>query len=331
MQFGISAIGARAGSILSVVANLMWANMLERFETNFYATLARNEILKRRGTAFQDFFVEVGHYRWGSDFEGRRAQGAIGDRKCDGYRPSNTTVFQCYAPRDMKPRPLCDKIEEDYSGAVANKEHTPIGRWILVHNDSEELPTEAHQLIIGLRNKADAVPIEICGPDQLLMLIMEIPREKLALLFPNGLDTADLRKIQYRDIDELIQSIGELAQEQMSGAVLAPSPQKIAHNDFSDAISGVLKGGFLVQRRFADYFADTSRAAVGNRIADKFKRLYANQKAQGTDSDQIFYALADAVGGLACEKSRRAAIVGLVSYMFHTCEIFEDAPRTATL
>ena len=113
------------------------------FELSFYAALARNELLKRRGTAFQDFFIEVGHARWAPDFEGRRPQGRIGTKKCDGYRPSDRTVFQCYAPRDMQPRPLCDKIDEDYSGAVDNHQRTPIRKWVLVHNDHEELPTGA--------------------------------------------------------------------------------------------------------------------------------------------------------------------------------------------
>jgi hypothetical protein len=300
--------------------------MLDRFELNFYAALARLQILRSRGTAFQDFFVEIGMYRWAPDFEGRRPQGSLGDKKCDGYRPSDATVFQCYGPREMRPGPLCAKIEEDYVGALANAKSTPIRRWILVHNDQEELPTNAHELVIRLRGQPGAAPIEIWGPDQLLMLTMELPREKLMLLLPNGLNTSDLRKIQYHDIDELLANIGELTPEEMPVSVQAPSSHKIAHNRFSDPVSEILKGGFLVQRRFANYFADTSRAVVGNRIADKFKLLYAHHKAEGIDADQIFFALTDAVGGLACDKGRRAAIIGLVSYMFHSCEIFEDVP-----
>jgi len=227
----------------------------------------------------------------------------------------------------MKPAPLCEKIEEDYCGAVANAKRTPIRRWILVHNDPEELPTNAHELVIKLRGQPGAIPIEIWGPDQLLVLVTELPREKLMLLLPHGLSSSDLRKIHYRDIDELLASIGELTPEEMPASVQAPSSRKIAHNRFSDPVREILKGGFLVQRRFANYFADTSRAVVGNRIAEKFKLLYAHYKAQGIDADQIFFALADSIGGLACDTSRRAAIIGLVSYMFHSCEIFEDAPR----
>lgn len=233
------------------------------------------------------------------------------------------------APREMQPRPLCGKIEEDYRGALAHHATTPIKRWILVHNDWEELPTEAHELVIRLRAEEDGVPIEIWGPEPLISRVMELSAAKLALLFPNSLSSADLRKIQYRDIDELIESIGELTGDATYDNIDAPTSMKIAHNAFSDSVSIILRGGFLVQRRFANYFADTSRAVVGNRLADKFKALYREKKRAGLDADQIFWALCEAVGGLACEKPRRAAIVGLVTYMFHSCDIFEDVPTKA--
>jgi hypothetical protein len=230
----------------------------------------------------------------------------------------------------MLPRPLCRKIEDDFRGALNNHPHTPIQLWILVHNDHEHLPTEAHELIIKLRGEPRSAPIEILGPDLLLTLIMGLPREKLTLLFPYGLAADDLRKIHYHDIDQLIRTIGELTLDSPYSDVDAPSSRKISHNGFSEAVIGVLKGGFLVQHRFANYFADTSRAVVGNLLAEKFKKLYREKKAGGIDADQIFWGLIDAVGGLACEVSRRAAIIGLVNYMFHSCEIFEDAPAAAS-
>jgi C-terminal domain 10 of the ABC-three component (ABC-3C) systems len=300
--------------------------LLDHFEFNFFSVLARNALLSKQGTAFQDFFVEVGHHRWAPDFEGRRPQGKLGDKKCDGYRPSDCNVFQCYAPREMKPAPLCIKIKEDYLGALSHAATTPIKNWTLVHNDPEELPTTAHELIVSLRSKPNAVPIQIMGFVPLLSTIMELPRERLLLLFPNGLTARDLRQINYRDIDELIDSIGVLEQEPIASAPEAPSASKIAHNGFSDSVAGILKAGFLVQPKFESYFADTSRATVGNRIAERFKLLYRANADAGMDSDQIFFSLAESVGGLASERSRRAAIIGLITYMFHSCEIFKDVP-----
>jgi hypothetical protein len=302
---------------------------IDRFEFNFYTALARLELLKRQANAFQEFFVDVAHYKWAPDFEGRRPQGAVGDKKCDGYRPSDQTVFQCYAPRQMFPRPLCSKIKEDYFGALRHGQTTPIKKWALVHNDHDELPTEAHELIIKLRRRIACVSIDVMGPTHLLSLIMELPREKLMLLFPQGLSGKDLRSISYRDIDDLIASLGGLEPEHGGERPDPPSSEKIAFNRFSDDVASILRTGFLVQRRFFDYFASTSRSTVGNRLAEKFKKLYAARAAAGDDADQIFWALAEAVGGLATERPRRAAIIGLIAYMFHSCDIFENPPKLA--
>jgi hypothetical protein len=155
---------------------------------------------------------------------------------------------------------------------------------------------------------------------------MELPREKLILLFPNGLTSRDLRQIHYRDIDGLIESLGPLEADGIADQPDAPSSRKITHNKFSPAVEGILKAGFIVQPKFESYFADTSRAVVGNRIAERFKLLYAANAGAGLDSDETFFALADAVGGLATDKPRRAAIIGLITYMFHSCEIFDDIP-----
>jgi hypothetical protein len=229
----------------------------------------------------------------------------------------------------MQPHPLYAKIKEDYEGALQHAATTPIKKWTLVHNDPEELPTSAHELVIALRSAQNAVPIEIMGFVPLLTTIMELPRERLLMLFPNGLTARDLRQINYRDIDELIDSVGVLGQEPVASAPEAPSASKIAHNGFSDSVAAILKAGFLVQPKFESYFADTSRATVGNRIAERFKLLYSANADAGMDSDQIFFSLAESVGGLASERSRRAAIIGLITYMFHSCEIFEDAPAGA--
>jgi hypothetical protein len=304
---------------------------IDHLEFQFCAALARNELLKRQGTAFQDFFVEVAHHRWAPDFEGRRPQGSVGDKKCDGYRPSNETVFQCYAPRKMSPRPLCSKIKEDYFGALRHGRTTPIRRWTLVHNDHEQLPTEAHELILKLRRRVTCVSIDVMGPEHLLHVIMELPRDRLMLLFPHGLSAKDLRSISYRDIDELIASLGALEPENAGDRPEPPSSEKIAYNDFSEHVAAILRSGFLVQRKFFDYFANTSRSTVGNRLAQKFKKLYAARATEGDDADQIFWALTDAVGGLNAERARRAAIIGLIAYMFHSCDIFENPPKQAVV
>ena len=79
--------------------------------------------------------------------------------------------------------------------------------------------------------------------------------------------------------------------------------------------------------RFTEYFGDTSRLDTGNRIAERFRREYALRRGNGQSPPQIFFGLLNMVGqGLDCEPKRQAAIIGLIAYLFHTCEIFEPVP-----
>jgi hypothetical protein len=226
----------------------------------------------------------------------------------------------------MEARKLLNKINEDFEGAVEHRDTTPLSCWTLVHNDHDGLPTEVHELVIKFRATHEGIKVEIWSPETIITTIMEIPIGQLRLLFPEGLSSQELRKITYKEIDELIESLGSLDPETDFSSPEAPSKKKIAHNGFSSSIAEMLKGGLLVEKRFGDYFRETSRAFVGNRLAERFKQTFKNKLADGCDSDEIFYHLIDSVGGLNCEKKRRAAIIGLISYLFHTCEIFENPP-----
>jgi hypothetical protein len=180
--------------------------------------------------------------------------------------------------------------------------------------------------ILKLRRRVTCVPIEVIGPTNILSIILELPREKLWQLFPQGLSARDLRSITYRDIDDLISSIDDLDRPTSNLPPIPPSNEKVEYNNFSAEVAATLKSGFIVQRKFADYFADTSRSEAGNRLAEKFKAMYAKLATTDADADEIFYSLTEAVGGLATGKPRRAAIIGLIAYMFHSCDIFKDVP-----
>lgn len=305
---------------------------LDRYDQLFYLGQAKYEIFRRQGQAFQDFFVEVGMYRWGSDFEGRRSQGRIGDKKCDGYHVPTQTVYQCYAPRALQAKELIQKITEDFNGAYDNRSHTPLKAWALVHNDSDELPTTAHELIIALRKKHSAeIEIKTIGPTLFLTLVMEIELPKLKLLFPSAISSADLRRINFADIDQLLEAIGPINLPTEMPSMEVPSMRKLSHNGFSDGVAAMLKSGLIVQPRFEQYFRETSRSSIGEQLAERFRKLYMIKRDLLPDSDRLFFEIFEVVGGLAHAKARRAVVIGLVSYLFHTCEIFENPPNGAVV
>jgi len=81
----------------------------------FYGLKFENAFLRTKGKAFESFFASVMAHGFTGDFEPVRPYGPRGDLKCDGFRPSDSTVFQCYAPDSTRLRDLLGKIDTDFS------------------------------------------------------------------------------------------------------------------------------------------------------------------------------------------------------------------------
>jgi hypothetical protein len=88
-------------------------------ELEWFGLKVQGAVLTKRGTAFQDFFSDIMEAAHPGDFERVRAYGKKGDLKCDGFLRSQGTVFQVYAPRQMKEAALLKKIATDFEGADA--------------------------------------------------------------------------------------------------------------------------------------------------------------------------------------------------------------------
>ena len=67
-------------------------------ERSFYGLKFENTFLREKGKAFESFFARAMAHGFVGDFEPVRPYGPKGDLKCDGFRPSDGTVFQSYAP-----------------------------------------------------------------------------------------------------------------------------------------------------------------------------------------------------------------------------------------
>src|SRR3546814_6618390 len=119
----------------------MVVDMVEDQQRHGYGLKFVNAFLRERGKAFETLFARIMAHAHPGDFQPVRPYGPRGDLKCDGYRTSNSTVFQCYAPDTMKVDPLIAKIDEDFNGAVGHWA-TKMQRWEFVHNDTRGLPAD---------------------------------------------------------------------------------------------------------------------------------------------------------------------------------------------
>ena len=289
---------------------------------HIYAVLAELHISKLQGNAFEDFFADVAQRAFGTDFVKIRAAGKSGDKKCDGYKKSTDTLFACYAPRGTTPKKLQAKISSDLSGAMV---HWPDMReWCFVHNDGDGLDVDTFKLMEEMASKNETLKVVEMGPLDLKKLILSLDNDDLADLFGPAPSTANFSRYGFPEIARVVEKVSQSA-ELGDAAVQAPSPEKLAKNDLSEDIAALLQSGEVKAPLFRRFFADTARVLEGERIAAWFRTRFAELEADTKDSSEIFYTLVDDAGGLAYRpQPEQAAVLGLMSYLFHSCDIFRD-------
>ncbi len=129
-----------------------------------------NTFLREKGKAFESFFARVMAHGFTGDFEPVRPYGPKGDLKCDGFRPSDGTVFQSYAPDSTKLADLLAKIDEDFEGARTHW-GAKMKRWEFVHNDVRGLPAEAVRKLDELRAAHAAIEIATFGEAEMRAVV----------------------------------------------------------------------------------------------------------------------------------------------------------------
>ena len=97
-----------------------------------------------------------------------RPYGDIGDRKCDGlfFAEGASTVFQVYAPDELKQKELIDKINEDLEGAVIHWSDS-LKCWIFVYNVRRGVPPDVARLLVDKQKAYPALEIDHWSSDAL--------------------------------------------------------------------------------------------------------------------------------------------------------------------
>ena len=288
----------------------------------FYGLKFENAFLRLRGKAFESFFVRLMGHGFAGDFELVRPYGARGDLKCDGFRRSDGTVFQVYAPDSLKLAPLLAKIDKDFTGAI---EHwgRRMRRWEFVHNDDRGLPGDAVQKLVDLHEAHPGVEIAVLEEPGLRQTVMGLELHQLEDLF--GLVPSQ-RTIEQLDFGTLRPVLTALQRRipQAEPPLTAPSPAKLQRNALSIDAAGLLRQGRRREKLVQELFDAWPNPALGEEIAEAFRARYQGLKALGLSPDQIFGELQSFAGGMEGEPSHQGAVLAVMSYFFERCDIFDD-------
>jgi hypothetical protein len=295
---------------------------MDDLQRHFYRLHFRNAFLERKGMAFEELFSRIMAHAHPGDFEPVRPYGKLGDLKCDGYRASDRTVFQCYGPSTPTLNKLLSKMQRDFEGAV---EHwgDRMARWSLVHNADDGLPAPATQLLAEFREAHPGIDLGQMAYAELFDAVMGLAVPKLEDLFGPVPSQRTLTALDFEALRPVVTSIQRMDPGD-DPPLLAPSPSKLAANDLSDDAAGMLRLGRrrepLVEA-FLDRYPDPS---FGEEIAEGFRTRYRALKDEERSAEAIFVALQDFAGGMSGTAARQAAVLAVMSYFFERCDIFED-------
>ena len=322
-RFGKYASYGTHATIGRIREKAMPLNNLQRI---FYQSLAEKRILDYEGQPFEDFFVEVARLFWGADFEPIRAYGKHGDLKCDGRRLSTDALYQCYAPRSARPTAVHQKIKTDFEGALAIWADKMKG-WSIVVNDRQGLDALASQEVNVLRDQYPQITIELVLPVDIIKMVLSLSVDDLAQLFGLAVTERDsaLSRVTFAELGVVIDRLSGIDPKPSLAPITPPPSDKIEANSLGPEIASLLRQGDLLASHVNEYFRATGRVEMGERLAELMKANYAAMKNAGYDSTQIFHGIINLCGGLDRSKREGIAVLAIVAYYFHRCDIFENA------
>lgn len=148
----------------------------------FYELRFKNQFLEAKATAFQDMFVAIMSKAHSGDFIPCRPWGNAGDRKNDGYLKSERTLFQVYAPNEMKMAETVSKVDVDFTEALPYwRDH--FDTWVFVHNAQAGLPPDVIAKILDLEQKNPPLKVMHWGYEELLLRFQLLSPEALCSLY----------------------------------------------------------------------------------------------------------------------------------------------------
>jgi hypothetical protein len=301
---------------------------VDETQRSFYGLRFENAFLREKGKAFETLFARIMAHGFAGDFQPVRPYGAKGDLKCDGYRASDRTVFQCYAPDSTKLRDLLAKIDEDFHGAVAHWGQR-LHRWTFVHNDIRGLPAKAVQKLAELEGTNPKIQIGTFAEAEMRSVAMGLELHQLEDLFGPVPSQRTLERLDFAALRPVLIAI-QRQEPPVDPPLGAPSPLKLQNNALSHDAAGLLRQGRRREKLVQDFFDAWPDPSFGEAIARGFRNRYQALKSVGLGPDEIFGELQAFAGGMDGEPSRQAAVLAVLSYFFESCDIFEDALQDAS-
>lgn len=273
------------------------------------------------------------------NFEKIETQGAIGDRKNDGYRKGEGIFYQVYGPKDTSAtetslKTAIEKMPGDFD---ILKEHIKKGFWepiqsyIFVFKTHRGTYPGLIEVMKQMEKNNPKITFQICDIDDLLDLFCELPEEQMEIVCDIYLPEPDFDMISYEIMGEIITYLTEIGYSHNVDMTKIPPDfeEKIIFNNISDYHAANLRVASYKIDQLDDYLASYSDNEISDNLCAIFKKLYESAKQEHPNDPTLqFQYILDSCHKPSTPKMYLQSIETnsyiIMAKYFETCDIFEE-------
>jgi hypothetical protein len=297
---------------------------MDGFTQAYYIAIFEREFLRKKATAFQDLFADLMEKKYpGGDFLRIRPWGQAGDRKNDGYLRSRRTLFQVYAPNEMKEAVTLEKIEDDFHGALPYwREY--FDTWAFVHNARDGLSPGIARKLMDLDEARHGVSVIPWGFEELRRELFEMPEQDIAALLGPAPSAKDFLNVGFADLQGILRFIARQDVSTTPQFMRVPR-EKVKINKLSTDTASLIAAGRYKSTLVGKFFKQHPDPEYGDQIVQAFRTKYDELRSKDITPDATFHQLQVFAGGeLTQEPRHQAAVLSVLTYLFDQCDIFES-------
>ena len=296
----------------------------EEIALDYHEMKLKCELFERTGKSFQDFFEQI-MQKADASFKMVKPVGREGDWKADGYSSDSKTVYQCYAPEALVVAKAVEKIKEDFEGAK-KRWQDKMQQWAFVWSSERALPPQVIAVLEDLKSTHQSPQIVDVGRAGLWDIVKHLSladRQSLLGIVP-ALSTAPITTAV--EIQVLMKYLGKQTPitEDTAGFDLTAIAEKLQRNRLSQAVTNMVMPSVPVAKLVHKFVTGMPNPEFSQAIAVELGERYKELAVSTDDSDVIFGSIIKYVlGEHHLEPKFFWAAVGIVTYYFELCDIFE--------
>ncbi|WP_069997795.1 ABC-three component system protein [Cellulosilyticum sp. I15G10I2] len=307
----------------------------------YFATqIFKYNLLKATGNEFQSIFYRLMENLY-NDFVPVRTQGAIGDRKCDGYLQGRGIFYQVFAPLDISAtatlKSAIDKLQEDFETLYL---HVQNGHWETIKDYYYIIGDKTLGIYPDLEDKRQAlakkypgIKFYIKGEAYLHSLFSSLGDiSKMTQVLDCYIPTPNFDTINFDIIKNIVTHLikSSLPIIGCEDRYIAPDfEEKIVFNNLNSYIGNHLRHANYFCDNLRDYFNSTNDGAE-EILKVKLNNLYKESIGKFDDSSEQFFYILNNLFEINDEldnfikNTYYSNIFIIMSFYFEACDIFEE-------